>query len=168
MVDKIKTKSKTVKKSLKTEDKSKKPIGRPPKYKKIYCKDIITFFSINHTKSIVKEKENKDGSIVKWTTEVANRLPTFERFAVDIGVCRDTLDEWKNAKDDKDKLVHPEFSDAYKLCKNYQKDMLNDLGMRGFYNPHYTKFVAVNITDMKDRVENINIDKEFNDNVEYL
>jgi hypothetical protein len=31
--------------------------------------------------------------------------------------------------------------------------MLNDLAMRGFYNPTYTIFVAKNITDMRDKVE---------------
>jgi hypothetical protein len=31
--------------------------------------------------------------------------------------------------------------------------MLNDLAMRGFYNPTYTIFVAKNIADMKDKVE---------------
>ena len=29
--------------------------------------------------------------------------------------------------------------------------MLNDLAMRGFYNPTYTIFVAKNITDMTDK-----------------
>ena len=32
--------------------------------------------------------------------------------------------------------------------------MLNDLAMRGFYNPTYTIFVAKNITDMRDKQDN--------------
>ena len=49
--------------------------------------------------------------------------------------------------------VHIEFSEACNQCKALQKDMLNDLAMRGFYNPTYTIFVAKNITDMTDKPE---------------
>lgn len=112
-------------------------MARPTKYKKAFCKEMYNFFNIEHTKTI------KKGGVTEIEKEVANQLPTFERFAVKIGVCRDTLDQWK--KD------YSEFSDTYKKCKDLQKDMLNDLAMRGFYNPTYTIFVAKNITDMTDK-----------------
>lgn len=119
--------------------------GRPSKYKSEYCKTILEFFSVEHTKFLIKEKVLKDGSVFTYSEEVAERLPTFERFAVSVGVHIDTLIEWTKNNE--------EFSEAYKKCKNLQKDMLNDLGMRGFYNAAYTQFVAKNITDMKDRTE---------------
>lgn len=128
------------------EKKEEKDLGgRPSKYKSEYCDKILEFFNINHTKILFKTKVLKDGSVLNYDEEVAERLPTFERFAVDVGVHIDTLNEWtKN---------YEEFSEAYKKCKNLQKDMLNDLGMRGFYNAAYTQFVAKNITDMKDKTE---------------
>lgn len=118
-------------------------MARPTKYKKEFCKKMIQFFSIPHTKTIVVSYTDKKGGVTEREQEVANQLPTFERFAAMIGVCRDTLDEWKKNND--------EFSDTYKRCKDLQKDMLNDLAMRGFYNPTYTIFVAKNITDMTDK-----------------
>ncbi len=106
---------------------------------------MFEFFDISHTfdKEIISY--DKDGNEKISYVEKANILPTFEKFAVSIGVCVDTLNEWTK--------VHEEFSEAYKKCKNLQKDMLNDLAMRGFYNPTYTIFVAKNITDMRDKQE---------------
>lgn len=120
-------------------------VGRPTKYKKEYCKKMFNFFNISHTfdKEIISY--DKDGNEKISYIEKPNILPTFEKFAVSIGVCVDTLNEWSK--------VHEEFSEAYKKCKNLQKDMLNDLAMRGFYNPTYTIFVAKNITDMRDKQE---------------
>lgn len=119
--------------------------GRPTKYKEEYCKMMFDFFDIEHT--YVDYKTIIDSKGIEKTIEVEkpNILPTFEKFSVSIGVTRDTLNEWCK--------VHPEFSYTYKKCKELQKDMLNDLAMRGFYNPTYTIFVAKNITDMKDKVE---------------
>lgn len=63
-------------------------MGRPTKYKKRYCKDIIAFFN---------DPAND------------NPLPLFYEFANNIDVCMDTLTEWRN--------VHDEFSLAYKKAK---------------------------------------------------
>lgn len=118
-------------------------MARPTKYKKEFCKKMYDFFNIEHTYLKEINTIDKDGNEKTSYREVANQLPTFERFAVITGVCRDTLDQWR--KD------YEEFSDTYKKCKDLQKDMLNDLAMRGFYNPTYTMFVAKNITDMTDK-----------------
>lgn len=120
-------------------------MARPTKYKKEYCKKMYNFFNIPHTfmDEITKFDKNGEEQIIR--VEKPNILPTFEKFAVSVDVCVDTLNEWCK--------VHTEFSEAYKKCKHLQKDMLNDLAMRGFYNPTYTIFVAKNITDMKDKVE---------------
>ena len=113
---------------------------------------MFDFFNISHTfdKEIISY--DKDGNEKISYVEKANILPTFEKFAVNIGVCRDTLDAWTKE--------YKEFSDTYKKCKNLQKDMLNDLAMRGFYNPTYTIFVAKNITDMRDKQEIITTPNE--------
>lgn len=120
-------------------------MARPTKYKPKYCEDILTYFDIPHTVEKARKKVYKDGSVYEWTEEVANILPTFERFAVTCGVVRDTLREWKKE--------HEEFSAAYNMAKEIQKEMIMDLGMRGFYSPAFTIFTAKNITDMKDHSE---------------
>ena len=114
------------------------------KYKKSYCSQMLKFFSISHTSQGYEVTTDRNGEKVK-TVEKANPLPTFEKFAVSIGVCLKTLDEWQE--------VYPEFRHACQQCRELQKDMLNDLAMRGFYNPTYTIFVAKNITDMRDKAE---------------
>lgn len=125
--------------------------GRPTKYKEEYCQKMIDFFSIDHTREVKRTKINKDGSVHEWYEEVANKLPTFEAFAVrELGVHVETLINWKNQKDENGNLKNVEFFESYNICKNLQKDMLNNLAMLGFYNAAYTKFVAINITDMRD------------------
>ena len=111
-------------------------MARPTKYKKEYCKKMYNFFNIPHTFMDEITKFDKIGGAQIIRVEKPNILPTFEKFAVSIDVCVDTLNEWGK--------VHTEFSEAYKKCKHLQKDMLNDLAMRGFYNPTYTIFVAKN------------------------
>lgn len=128
-------------------------MARPTKYKKEYCKKMFDFFNIPHTISVDVIKYDKNGNPLIEKVEKPNILPTFEKFAVSIDVHRETLDNWTKG--------YKKFFDTYKKCKNLQKDMLNDLAMRGFYNPTYTIFVAKNITDMTDKVVNENINKEF-------
>lgn len=111
-------------------------------YKKEYCKKIIDFFNIPHTVEKYEVTTDKNGEKVK-TVEKPNQLPTFENFAVKIGVYSKTLQVWEKE--------HEEFALACAQCRELQKDMLNDLAMRGFYNPTYTIFVAKNITDMRDK-----------------
>ena len=114
------------------------------RYKKIFCRQIIEFFNIPHTVEKYEVTTDKNGEKVK-TVEKPNPLPTFEKFAVKIGVNSKILDRWC--------LDHKDFETACNQCKALQKDMLNDLAMRGFYNPTYTIFVAKNITDMTDKPE---------------
>ena len=112
------------------------------KYKKEYCKQIIDFFNIPHTSEKYEVTTDKNGEKVK-TVEKPNPLPTFEKFAVKIGVTSNVLKLWCER--------HSEFNEVCNQCRELQKDMLNDLAMRGFYNPTYTIFVAKNITDMTDK-----------------
>ena len=116
-------------------------LGRPSEYKPVYCDAILKFFDIPHTKLAIKY--SKDGD--PFEIEVANPLPTFEKFAVSIDTHRETLRNWCEN--------YPDFFAAYKKAKDLQKDMLIDLAMRGFYNPTFSIFTAKNITDMKDKVE---------------
>lgn len=104
--------------------------GRPSIYKAKFCTEMLKFF----TRKLVDEK----------TLEPC-RLPTFEKFAVDIGVHRETLANWCTK--------HPKFFDTYNQCKHLQKNILIQHGLRGAFNPAFAMFVAKNVTDMKDKVE---------------
>ncbi len=108
---------------------------------------MLEFFNIPHT----FEKRIFDKNNVEKSVELPNILPTFEKFSVDIGVCPEVLNQWRKE--------YPKFSDTYKKCLALQKDMLNDLALRGYYNATYTAFAAKNLTDMcKESSTNSNND----------
>lgn len=121
----------------KTNPKGDKPHGgRKTKYKSTYPNKMIKWFEM-----MSKEKGEMMGK-----TYIPPKLPTFERFAVfEVDVCVDTLLEWT--------LHYPLFSEAYVKCKNIQKEHLNQYALNGMYNGNYSKFVAMNITDMREKVE---------------
>src|SRR5438105_2307280 len=127
------------------------PGGRPTKYKPEYCEEIIKFFSVEpYRKEVTAEIKGygKAGNQNFEKTEyklVANPLPTLAKFARKIGVNKDTVIEWTK--------VHEEFSDAYNVAKDLQKDFLVDNGLAGLYPPASFIFTAKNITDMRDKQE---------------
>jgi hypothetical protein len=74
-----------------------------------------------------------------------NFLPTIEKFCVDIGIATSTFYEWCKKYED--------LSSAFEKAKHYQKNQLMQLSLLGFYKEGFAKFVAVNITDLRDKQE---------------
>ena len=116
--------------------------GRPTLYKSEYCQQIIDYFSINPYRQEKLEVKYKDGRIEEKYTEIANDLPLFSRFAVEIGVHRETLLNWSKE--------FPEFFDAYKKAKELQRAILITNGLRNNYQSTFAIFTAKNLTDMRD------------------
>ena len=117
--------------------------GRPTKYDPKYCEELIKYFSTNPT--------DDQGN--------ANRLPALHRFAQSINAATRTVLDWRDK--------HEEFLQAYTRAHELQKWFLIENGLNGNYNPGFAKFVAVNITNMRDKQEvetnpnvNINIDAD--------
>lgn len=131
----------------KTPAKRKNPNGgQPTKYHSKYCRQIVTYFTIKPTKSvIVKTITTKSGLKTEETEERPERLRFFSNFAWEIGVCHDTLLEWVEK--------HPKFSVAYAYAKELQKQHLITCGLFKLFDGKFTKFTAINITDMKDKQE---------------
>lgn len=121
--------------------------GCPEKYSPEYCKKIVDFFNIPPCKVETHTDNNGKPHLI---VEPAN-YPTFEKFAFDIGVCVDTLHEWKK--------VHKEFSESYSLALSLQKNILLTNGLNESYNSQFAKFVATNCHGMRDRTEVINVDE---------
>ena len=118
------------------------PAGRPTKYRKQYCEDIIKFFDIPATTLKSVPVITKFGTELK-KIEVANPLPTIEGFARKLGVMTETIVNW--AKE------YPEFFTAYTRAKSMSKEILNQNALMGRYSEGYAKFVAINCTDMVDK-----------------
>jgi hypothetical protein len=123
---------------------------RPTKYEPRFALELIDFFTIDvfTTDAFGRKK--------------VNRFPTFERFAVGIGVTHKTLLNWMQVPE------NSEFLRAYEMCRDLQKALLIEGGLGGDYNNNFAKFLAVNVTDLRDRVEQeinqktvqINIDRD--------
>lgn len=117
--------------------------GRPTDYKPEYCQMMLDHF--NQPLYVTKKKEIASGGRkVIVEEEKPNSMPTFERFALNIGVIHETLRNWCKA--------NPEFFAAYSACKDIQKNFILEHGMMGGYNAGFAKFVAVNVTDLRDKV----------------
>ena len=124
------------------------PVGAPIKYHDGIPLELTEFFD----RPIYTFDVNGD--------KTPSKLPTIERFCCDIDIVTSTFYEW-NKK-------YPKLSSAFKKAKAYQKDQLMQMALMGIYKEGFAKFVAINVTDMVDKVEhNVNqknievkIDKE--------
>lgn len=131
-------------KPKKAKNKPKKN-GRPTKYRKSFCKQIIEFFTVNPTKETEVKYKNRKGEEWSKSEDTPTPLVFLSNFAAKIGVCHETLHEWCK--------VHPEFSVAYTRAKELQKQHLIHCGLLGLYNSKFAIFTAKNISDMVDKQE---------------
>lgn len=120
-------------------------MARPTDYDPAFCDQIVAFFNkepwTEHERTITR----RDGSIVEETYRLPAELPTLANFACQIGVHRDTLNEWGR--------VHPEFSDAVKMAKAHQERILVSNGLCGLYEGPFGIFTAKNILGWRDKSE---------------
>jgi hypothetical protein len=121
--------------------------GAPTKYKPEYCEQIIAFFAVDPSKTIIEVITGKNFE-KETEKQIPNIFPTFEKFAHSIDVNGDTLVEWT-----KDEEKYPGFSAAYKKAKELQKNFLIQNGLVGLYPAAAFCFVAKNCTDMRDKTE---------------
>jgi hypothetical protein len=118
------------------------PAGRPTKYKKQYCEEIIRFFDVPQTK-IQKVTQITASGVTEFNKEVPENLPTIIGFARKIGVLSETLKEWADK--------YEEFSVSYRKALELEKEFLIQNGLKGFYQPNIFQFIASNLTDMKNK-----------------
>ena len=102
------TPKKTTPKKKKAKKKPAK-MGRPTKYNKNRCNQIIKFFSVEPYHMQIVTHRKKDGTVFSTFEAVANDLPFLSSFAHSIDVTHETLLEWTRK--------HPDFSLAYKRAK---------------------------------------------------
>lgn len=118
-------------------------MARPTKYDPTFCKQIVEFFArepwTEHERTITR----RDGSTVEETYRLPAELPTLATFACEIGVHRDTLNEWERQ--------HPEFSDAVKRAKEHQERILVSNGLCGLYAGPFGIFTAKNVLGWRDK-----------------
>jgi len=144
----------------KNKKKKAKKTGRPTQYKKRYCRMLIKFFDIepftevnipiyDESGKIHKSGRHKGEGVVTHyeVKRNPNRLPTLQRFAKKIGVSVKTVYNWIDEKHDSHK---PEFLHAFACARVLRRNFVIENGLIGTHQHSYAKFVATNLTDMKD------------------
>jgi hypothetical protein len=120
------------------------PAGRPTKYQKKYCDEVVAYFDKPLTYIVEIIKRTKDGEY-KVAQERVTDLPTFERFAHELGVNHSTLRQW--CKD------YPDFSKAYDQAKDLQEQLIVANAMAGRYVGPFAQFYLKNKYSYSDRSE---------------
>lgn len=126
--------------------------GRPTIYSPELVDELIEWFHQTPWEEIELPHYGREGEI-KWVDKkrMARALPTLQNFARDKKIAISTLYSWINPNSP---VYKPEFMEAYtRVAKECQKEFLIQNGLQGIFNPIFTKFVAVNLTDMKEKQE---------------
>lgn len=117
--------------------------GRPTKYKPEYCQAIIEHFNVPHTKTgIVETRTDHNDKETTVEKTMGNDFPTMAGFCAKLMISKQTLIRWVEA--------HEEFSDAYRIGKGIQEDMLVNNAMTGAYSGSFPAFFAKNALDYED------------------
>jgi len=128
--------------------------GAPSKYKPEYCQALVDHFEAEPYTE--RELTRTRGQGESKTVEVydvkliPNRVPSLTKFAKINNICWQSVHNWI---DPKHGSYHAEFLDAYTHARALRANMLVDMGMSGVSPPASFKFVAVNLTDMRDKTE---------------
>jgi len=112
------------------------------KYKPEYCDAIRRWFDVPHTKTVEVVIQVRDRTIMKQELQPV-APPHMSAFARSIGTTNATLRDWA--------AKYPEFQVAYQDAKDMFEEHIVDGALLGQFNPQFTKFVAVNRTDMRDK-----------------
>jgi len=116
--------------------KGKHPGGRPTKFYPEICEELIDWF----------DQEPWDELNGK---RIPRKLPTLIAFARAKKIGLSTIYDWI---DSKHSSYQKEFSEIYtQRAKEAQREVLTQNALQGLYNPVFSKFLAINITDMRDK-----------------
>lgn len=118
--------------------------GRPTKYTDDMPDRLIAYFNVTEAFEARLDDNGK-------TIMTPAKFPTLARFAVEQGVCRDTLHHWATEKGEDGELVRPAFSDAYARAKDFQEALLVEGGMAGAFQHTFAVFTAKNILGWSDK-----------------
>lgn len=131
-------------------DKSKAKSPRPTKskgpgvslYDPKYCLDIIEYFDVKPYTVVTKNVRTSTG-VAEMTVKEPSDPAHFAGFARLVRVHRGTLNDWVKS--------HPEFAEAYKICKEIQEDYLYTNGMLGLIKEGFAKFTAQNVLGWREK-----------------
>ena len=125
------------------EEPSKHFNPNPNRYKPEYCDAVRKWFNVPHFKEVETTITTRTGNTIVKKEMQPVPPPHMGAFARSIGVSKAALDGWAQK--------YPEFAAAYQEAKDMLAEHLIDGGLLGTFNSHFGRFVAVNLTEMRDR-----------------
>jgi hypothetical protein len=129
----------------------KRSAGRPSKYRPEYAEKMIQYF-MSLANPIQERSLNTPGGGEKLELRPVS-FPNFARFAVMIGVSRDTIHHWATEKDKNGHPVNPAFSDAYARARAIQEAVLLEGSMAGVFESRIAGLAAKNLIGWADKLE---------------
>ena len=117
------------------------------KYKKEYTEQLIEYFSTPPTRVEYIKRYDRNGNLTEEEPVILGAdYPTFEGFAIKIGVTARTLENWAEN--------YPStFGMAYEMAKDIQKNMIVVNALGGRYNGNFAKFIASAQFDMAEKTK---------------
>ena len=132
------------------EAQPRKPkLGRPTKYRPVFCKRIIEYFSIPPYREEKKTVITKHGAEITETKQIPNDPPLLVRFAESIGVSRKQLIEWTKQ--------HAAFGDAYVRAKELQEAFVVSNGLLKNYDGNFAFKFLVNTANWRGETKTVEI-----------
>jgi len=129
-------KAKPKKPTTKTKPGVKNLGGRPTTYRPELCQELIEWFNQEPWEDVGGKR-------------LPRKLPTLIAFAREKKIGLSTIYDWTNKEH---ASYQKRFSETFmKMAKDAQKEALIQNALLGLYNPFFSKFVAVNISDMRDK-----------------
>ena len=120
--------------------------GRPSKYNDLIQKKADEYVNGYSLYMELKHKDKNNNDVI---THVPNSIPSIEGLALELGLSRETI--YQQSSGDYAKC---QFSDTLERLKQKQKQFLLHHGLLKNYDASFAKFVSVNMTDMRDKIEN--------------
>lgn len=117
--------------------------GAPTKYREDLPKKLIEYFSRPLYEIKFEAVVTKLG-MQEIPVEKPTEFPSIEGFCSDLFISKSTFHEWVKK--------YPDFTNAYGFAKMRQKKHLVEHGLQGNYNSAFAKFLAINCTDLVDKV----------------
>lgn len=115
-------------------------------YKPEFCKEIIEFFlSYDRYENVEVEHYSKGEYTHSTFRKEPLPPPTLAGYAVKLGVCTDTIQEWKKR--------HPDFGKAVRSALAIQKQFIIDNSMTNISPSAFSIFMMKNNHNWTDRVE---------------
>jgi hypothetical protein len=123
---------------------TKKPVGRPTKYHEGLPKQLLDYFDRPLDREVIEQVATNSG-VKEVVVKKPSRLPTVEGFCSHIKISKRTFHDWV--------AKYPSFSHALGIAKQMQMNQLITHTLENNFNAGFAKFLAMNISDMREKQE---------------